>query len=239
MRLNMPGLPRKNSEFRTIYRKDIEEIIKPYGFEYEDRDEYYVTGDYSAKEWREEQHIYFKVMPYGGIYLSISSAGRLSEFHIGAMFRPAIQEVANIVNRVFGDISIKETDNEMRWKNGGEGLELDLISSTHMMRDDELYKKTLMNISTNLDIYMSLTSPRKLFEFYKKRPDFYSFDFRFPECTRLGYWLIMAKLAGEDYYLQYADEYVGLNKEKIQKEFNVDITQLKDFLDTYTVGSLA
>ena len=49
----------------------------------------------------------------------------------------------------------------------------------------------------------------------------------------------MAKLAGEDYYLQYADEYVELNKEKIQKEFNVDITQLKEFLDTYTVGSLA
>lgn len=239
MRLNMPGLPRKNSEFLAMYCKDIEEIIKPYGFEYEDRDEYYVTGSYSAKEWREEQHIYFKVMPYGGIYLSISSAGRLSEFHIGAMFRPAIQEVANIVNRVFGDISIKETDNEMRWKNGGEGLKLDLISNTHMMRDDELYKKTLMNISTNLDIYMSLTSPRKLFEFYKKYPNFYSSHFCWPGRTRLGYWLIMAKLAGEDYYAELADEYVEINQEEIQTKFNVDITQLKEFLDTYTVGSLA
>lgn len=235
----MPGLPRKNSEFLAMYRKDIEEIIKPYGFEYEDRDEYYVTGSCSAKEWREEQHIYFKVMPYGGIYLIISSAGRLSEFHIGARFLPAIQEVANIVNRVFGDISIKKTDNEMRWKNGGEGLELYLISNTHIMRDDELYKKTLMNISTNLDIYMSLTSPRKLFEFYKKYPNFYSSHFCWPGRTRLGYWLIMAKLAGEDYYLQYADEYVELNKDKIQTKFNVDITQLKEFLDTYTVGSLA
>jgi hypothetical protein len=49
----------------------------------------------------------------------------------------------------------------------------------------------------------------------------------------------MAKLAGEDYYLKYADDYVKLDKDKIQEEYGVDIVKLKEFLDTYTVGSLA
>lgn len=235
----MPGLPRKNSEFLAMYRKDIEEIIKPYGFEYEDRDEYYECADWSAKELKEYSFLFFKQMPYGKIYLTISSTGRLSEFRIHAFFEPAIIEVANIGKKVYNEQIIKPGTNALQWHDGIDGIQLDLISNTHIMRDDELYKKTLMNISTNLDIYMSLTSPRKLFEFYKKYPNFYDWHFCFPERTRLGYWLIMAKLAGEDYYLQYADEYVGLNKEKIQKEFNVDITQLKEFLDTYTVGSLA
>ncbi|MDO4250114.1 MAG: hypothetical protein Q4C68_01240 [Moraxella sp.] len=235
----MPGLPRKNSEFLTIYRKDIEEIIKPYGFEYEDRDEYYESVSWSAKQRKETSFLFFKKMPYGKIYLTISSTGRLSEFRVHAFFYPAIIEVANISKKVYSEQIIKPGTNALRWHDGVDGIKLDLISNTHIMRDNELYEKTLMDISTNLDIYMSLTSPRKLFEFYKKRPNFYSFDFRFPGYTRLGYWLIMAKLAGEDYYAELADEYVEINQEKIQKEFNVDITQLKEFLDTYTVGSLA
>lgn len=32
----MSSLPRKISEFREMYRKDIEEILEPYGFVYED-----------------------------------------------------------------------------------------------------------------------------------------------------------------------------------------------------------
>lgn len=71
------------------------------------------------------------------------------------------------------------------------------------------------------------------------RPNFYQFDFCFPQGYRLGYWLIMAKLAEENYYSELAEKYVEVNEEKIRKEYNVNITKLKDFLDTYTVGSLA
>ena len=89
----MSSLPRKNSEFLEMYRKDIEAIIKPYGFEYECRDEYYESVSWSAKEMKESSFLFFKKMPYGKIYLTISSTGRLSKFNIYAFFYPAIIEV--------------------------------------------------------------------------------------------------------------------------------------------------
>ncbi len=46
----MSSLPRKNSEFLEMYRQDIENILLPYGFEYEDRDDYYESADWSAKK---------------------------------------------------------------------------------------------------------------------------------------------------------------------------------------------
>lgn len=235
----MSSLPRKNSEFLEMYREDIEEIIKPYGFEYEDRDEYYESVSWSAKEKKETSFLFFKKMPYGKIYLTISSTGRLSKFNIYAFFNPAIIEVVNISKKVYGEQLIKSGTNVLQWHDGVDGISFDLIRSTHVMRDSEIYQNTLSDIKTNLDTYLSLISPRQLFELYIERPNFYDFDFSFPERTRLGYWLIMAKLAGDKYYVELADKYVTTNKDRIQKEYNADIIKLKDFLDTYTVGSLA
>lgn len=236
---DMSSLPRKNSEFLAMYRKDIEEIIEPYGFVYEDRDEYYGSEFLPAEKWRKENYLYHKLMSYGKIYILIGSGGRLSEFDIHANFTPAIQEVANIEKSVYGDIGIKDNHNILQWNDGGVGMKFDLLSSTHIMRDTERYQNTLKDIKNNLADYLGLTTVRQLFEIYSKRPNFYDFDFCFSEGYRLGYWLIMAKLAGEDYYTELANKYVEINKDKIQNEYNVDITKLKEFLDTYTVGSLA
>ena len=235
----MSSLPRKNSEFLAMYRKDIEEIIKPYGFEYEDRDEYYGSEFLPAEKWRGENFLYYKHMPYGKIYILIGSSGRLSEFNIHANFRPAIQEVANIEKIVYGDIGKKDSYNLLQWEQGGEGIKFDLLTSTHIMRDKEQYCSTLTDIRNNLSKYLDLKTISQLFETYLHRPNFYQFDFCFPQGYRLGYWLIMAKLAGENYYSELAEKYVEVNEEKIRKEYNVNITKLKDFLDTYTVGSLA
>lgn len=235
----MSSLPRKNSEFLEMYRQDIENILLPYGFEYEDRDEYYESADWSAKKIKENTFLFFKIFPYGKVYLKISSTGRLSKFTIYAFYDPAIVEVANIEKRVYAQQAIKSGTNQLQWQEGVDGISLDLVSSTHVMRDSEIYQKTLNDIKNNLDTYISLTTPRQLFEYYRMRPNFHDFDFSFPERTRLGYWLIMAKLAGDDYYAELADEYVAINQERIQKEYNADITKLKEFLDTYVVGTLA
>lgn len=235
----MASLPRKNSEFLEMYRQDIENILLPYGFAYEDRDEYYGTESSPTEKWRVESHLYFKTTIYGTIYIMITSGGRLCKFNIHANFEPAIQEVANIEIKVFGKIALLRYFNTSRIKNGGEGMIFSLLSSTPIMQDSEIYQKTLNDIKSNLDTYMSLTTPRQLFEYYYKRPNFHDSDFRSPLRTRLGYWLILAKLAGDDYYSELADEYVAINQEKIQKEYNADITKLKEFLDTYVVGTLA
>lgn len=235
----MSSLPRKNSEFLKIYRKDIEAIIKPYGFEYEGRDEYYESVSWSAKEMKENSFLFFKKMPYGKIYLTISSTGRLSKFNIYAFFYPAIIEVVNIGNKVYAEQLIKPGTNVLQWHDGVDGIRLDLIRSTHVMTDSETFNDTLNDIKINLDKYMNLISPRQLFEYFSQQPRFYDFHLGFPQRTRLGYWLMMAKLAGEDYYLKYADDYVKLNKDKIREEYGVDIVKLKEFLDSYTVGSLA
>ncbi len=163
----------------------------------------------------------------------------MSKFTIYAFYDPAIVEVANIEKRVYAQQAIKSGTNQLQWQEGVDGISLDLVSNTHVMRDSEIYQKTLNDIKNNLDTYISLTTPRQLFEYYRMRPNFHDFDFSFPERTRLGYWLIMAKLAGDDYYAELADEYVAINQERIQKEYNADITKLKEFLDTYVVGTLA
>lgn len=235
----MSSLPKKNSEFLAMYRKDIEAIIKPYGFEYEGRDEYYGSEFLPAEKWRPENFLYYKIMPYGVVYLLIGSSGRMSEFNIHANFDPAVREIAHIEREVYGDIGFKYRFNALQWQHGGHGIKFDLLSSTHIMRDTERYQNTLNDIRNNLDKYLGLTTVKQLFEMYLNRPDFYQFDFCSPRPYRLGYWLIMAKLAGEDYYLKYADDYVKLNKDKIREEYGVDIVKLKEFLDSYTVGSLA
>lgn len=235
----MSSLPRKNSEFLEIYRKDIEEIIKPYGFEYEDRDEYYGSDFLPAEKWRPENFLYHKTIPYGAVHLLIGSNGRMSEFNIHANYMPSVKEMANIETEVYGDIGFKHRFNALQWQHGGEGLTFDLLSSTHIMRDTKTYQDTLNDIQNNLDKYLALKTVRELFEMYSHRPNFFQFDFVFPRPYRLGYWLIMAKLASEGYYLKYADDYVKLNKDKIREEYGVDIVKLKEFLDSYTVGSLA
>ena len=240
----MGSLPRKNSEFLAMYRDDIEQIINPYGFVYEDRDEYYETGSFTAKEWKEEGSLYYKTMPYGKIYLRISSGGRLSKFDISADLRPAIQEVANIEQQVYGEIGIRDTDNIYRWHEGAEGVSFGLLEGTGVMRDTEQYRGVLKNIRDNLLKYLAMQTPRDIFEakFNKCLAEHSyqdDFDFRNADTVRLGYWLIMAKLAGEDYYRQVADLYVELNRALLEKDYSIDIVKLKDFLDTYTPGQLA